>query len=294
MTEELKIKEIITLLSFLQLHIKNNVKATFNDLSFTLETFIKDYLNVFENENEKYFNVNEIISNFPAIDLINKEKKTVIQITTNADLKKVKKTIKTYTEHKLKFDKLIIIGFVKNTKSKIDDVEIYGIEYLINLAKFGTFKQKEEICDILHRQIPLNILNPLDDKMCLEIVFDVINRSAVRDYTSCEGNFEKMVDGLIEIKEIITTGTIKNKPIRAKALVEYSKNTKEKLSDIEFDISNIIQICNRNKNSNNNDFVCLKFEERDEIDNLKEKIMEKTNELVKSLGITKQIIKSRK
>jgi hypothetical protein len=48
---------------------------------------------------------------------------------------------------------------------------------------------------------------------CFDVVFDVINRSAVQDYTICEGDFDRMVEGLTEIKEIITTGKINGKSV---------------------------------------------------------------------------------
>jgi hypothetical protein len=189
---------------------------------------------------------------------------------------------------------LVVIGFVKATKSTLPNVTVYGIEYLIELAKFGSSIQKDRIYDILQRQIPWNSLNPMGDKQCFDVVFDVINRSAVRDYTVCEGDFNKMVDGLSEIKEIITTGKIKGKSIRAKALVEYTEKVKGKLSGIEFHVSEILQICNANKNQLNSTFLCLSRNETDNIDDLKEKIIDKTNKLAKDLKFSKNIVGSRR
>jgi len=294
MTEKQKLDEIISLITFLQNYIQNNVKQSFTDLTFNLETVIMDFFNVFENDNEKYENVNFLQHNYPAIDLVNKHKNIAVQVTTNADLRKVKKTIETYKMHNLNYTSLVIIGFVKATKKTLPNVKIYTSDYLVKLAKQGTSNQKDDLYEILKRQIPWNSLSPLDDKLCYDIVFDVINRSAVRDYTICEGDFNKMVDGLYEIKEIITTGVIKGKSIRAKALVEYSDKVKEQLREIEFNVSSIIQICNANKNKRGADFVCLNQEETKQIDNLKEKIIKKSNELAKMLGINKTIIGSRR
>lgn len=127
---------------------------------------------------------------------------------------------------------------------------------------------------------------------CFDVIFDVINRSAVRDYTICEGDFDKMSDGLYEVKELITTGKIKGKNIRAKASVEFNDKVKRKLQEIEFHISHILQICNANKNQRQSDFLCLTSQETDEIDDLKEKIIANTNTLAKELGLNKQIIGS--
>jgi len=294
MTDQQKLDEIITLMTFLQSYIQNNVEQSFTTLTFDLETLIEEYLNVFEKKNEQYENLNYLKHNYPAVDLVNQAKDIALQVTTNADARKVAKTIETYENHKIKYSNLIIIGFVKNTKKKFQNVEVYGVKYLIKLAKQGKREQKEKIYEILKNKVPWNSLSPLNDKLCFDIVFDVINRSAVRDYTICEGDFDKMVLGLSEIKEIITTGKIRGKSIRAKALVEYNEGTKNKLSQIEFNISSIIQICTLNKNKRQSSFVCLSMNETDEIDNLKEKIINSTNALANELGLSKQITGSKR
>jgi hypothetical protein len=294
MTEQQKLNEIITLFTFLQIHIQNYVNQSFTDLTFSLENVIKDYLNVFENATEQYENINSLKHNYPAIDLINKSKNIALQITTNADLRKVKKTLETYNRHKIVYSNLIVIGFVKSSKASIPKVEIKGVKYLIDLAKFGSSAQKDEVYEILKNQIPWTSLSPRDDKMSFEVVFDVINRSAIRDYTVCEGDFDKMANGLSEVKEIITTGVIKGKNIRAKALVEYTNKINTQLSEIELYVSQIIQICNSNKNERNSTFLCLSKNETDEIDELKEKIINKTNKLAKELKLDKEIVPSKR
>ncbi|WKL50437.1 SMEK domain-containing protein [Flavobacterium pectinovorum] len=294
MTEQQKLNEIITLFTFLQIHIQNYVNQSFTDLTFSLENVIKDYLNVFEKATEQYENINSLKHNYPAIDLINKSKNIALQITTNADLRKVKKTLETYNRHKIVYSNLIVIGFVKSSKASIPKVEIKGVKYLIDLAKFGSSAQKDEVYEILKNQIPWTSLSPRDDKMSFEVVFDVINRSAIRDYTVCEGDFDKMANGLSEVKEIITTGVIKGKNIRAKALVEYTNKINTQLSEIELYVSQIIQICNSNKNERNSTFLCLSKNETDEIDDLKEKIINKTNKLAKELKLDKEIVPSKR
>lgn len=294
MTEQQKLNEIITLMSFLKSFIQNHIDQSFTDLSFDLETFIKDYLNVFEKDGEKYENVNNIRHNYPAIDLVNSKKDIALQVTTNADLRKVRKTIETYKKHNLSYSSLIVIGFVNATSSSLPNVKVFQTDYLIELAKYGTSVQKDEIFEILQKRIPWNSLTPMDDKQCFNVVFDVINRSAVRDYTMCEGDFNKMADGLSEIKEIITTGKIKGKSIRAKALVEYTDKTNRKLSEIEFDVSKILQICNSNKNNRNSNFLCLSRKETDDIDDLKQEIINKTNELALEFQLNKKIVGSKR
>jgi hypothetical protein len=289
MTDHQKRNEVLTLLSFLKIHIQIYVENSFTDLTFDLEKVITSYLNVFEKTENKYINANSLKHNYPAIDLISQGKSVAIQITTNADKKKVDKTITTYKKHALQYKELIIIGFVKATKSKITEAKVHGISYLIELAKHADSNQLDELFEILKRQIPWNSLTPLDDQHCFDVIFDVINRSAIRDYTICEGSFDKMAEGLDEVKEIITTGKIKDKNIRAKALVEFNDKTKRKIQEIEFYVSKILQICNLNKNRRQSDFLCLSRDETSDIDDLKEKIISCTNLLAKELGIDKEI-----
>jgi hypothetical protein len=294
MTDDQKLKEIISLMTFLQSHIHNSVKQSFTDLTFNLEAVLTDFLNVFEKDNEKYRNINFVKHNYPAVDLVNDALDTAIQITTNADMAKVKKTVTTYQKFKIKYSNLVVIGFINATKSKVSGVTVYDFDHLLSKVKHANTKQKDEIYEILKRQIPLNILTPLDDKMCFDVVFDVINRSAVRDYTMCEGDFDRMAMGLYEVKEIITTGVIKGKSIRAKALVEYTEKVKSKLIEIEFNVSSIIQICNSNKNERHSNFLCLSGPEMDKIDELKSVIIDKTNLLADSFNLGKKIIGSRR
>ncbi len=294
MTDQQKLNEIISLMTFLQKHIQNYVDQTFTDLTFNLENVITDFLNIFEKDNQKYENVNSFKHNYPAIDLVNKAKDIAIQITTNADLRKVKNTIATFQGHKLSYSSLIVIGFVSATKSKVPNVTIYGFDYLVKLAKYADSSKQDKIYDILKRQIPWNSLTPLQDKMCFSVVFDVINRSAIRDYTICEGDFNEMANGLFEVKEIITTGVVKGKSIRAKALVEYTEPVKCQLSDIEFHVSKILQICNSNKNIRKSDFLCLSRNETDEIDELKAIIIDKINSLSDFFNLNKKIVGSRR
>ena len=292
MTPTQKRNEIISILSFLQVHINNYVRQSFTDLTFDLEKLIESYLNVFEKPGEYYSNLNIQHNNYPAIDLENKSKNVAIQVTTNANSAKIKETLETYDKHNLKYSKLIIIGFVSATTKNYKQAEVYDSKFLIDLLRTANDEQLDELYEVLIRRIPLNALHPMDDKMCVEVVLNVINRSAVRDLTACEGDYDRMVSGLLEIKEIITTGVIKNKSIRAKSLVEYTEPIRERVREIEYDISTIIQICNKSKNQSPSHFICLSPENRDEIDELKMDIMRKSNSISDHFGLGIKIIGS--
>jgi hypothetical protein len=278
---EQEIKETIALLTFLQFHINNTVITSFNDLSFQIEYIIMEILNIIDDSNWK--NVNGIKLNYPAIDMIENKKDIALQVTTVANAAKARNTIEVYKKHNLSYKELIIIGFVKSTKPKIDKVRIVGIDYLINRIKYLEREKIEKINVLLHKEIPLQLLNPIDDKICLEIVLGVINRSAIRDLTNVEGDYESMIKGLREIKEIIHTGQIDGKQIRAKPLAAYNINIKIELEKIEYNISRIIQICNKQINANHRScFICLTAKEKNEIDKLKIKTAHLSNELAKN------------
>ncbi len=294
MTDQQKRNEVYSLIAFLQKYVQIYVDNSFNDITFDVERLFLNYLNVFEKPNEHYINVNSIKHNYPAVDLVSKKKGIAIQVTTNADKRKVDKTILTYKTHNLIYNKLIVVGFIKATKAKIPNANVYGVEYLTDLAKFANNNHLDELYDLLQRLIPWNSLSPLDDKNCFDVIFDVINRSAIRDYSICEGDFEKMANGLFEVKEIITSGRIKGKNIRAKSLVEFGSELKRKLQEIEFHISQILQIFNANKNQRKSNFLCLTSQEADEIDELKDKIIKKTNLLSNEFALGKQIVGSRR
>jgi hypothetical protein len=291
MAVEQEIKETISLLTFLQFHINNFVKSSFNDLSFQIEDIVKEILNIVDDLD--YKNINGVELNYPAIDLLDELKGIAIQITTIADAKKVRHTIEVYKEHKLAYKELIIIGFIKHSRLKINGVRIVGIDYLINKIKYSTAEKIEKINNLLHKEIPLQLLNPLDDKICLETVLMVINRSAIRDLTNVEGDYEMMINGLREIKEIIHTGQIMGKQIKAKELVAYNINIRNELEEIEFNISKIIQICNKEKNKyQKSSIIFLGIDEKKRIDKLKIKIANLSNKMAKDNNIRIKVITS--
>lgn len=289
MTNRQKVDEIRALITYLQRYIENNVKNSFTDIAFSLENVIRDILNVFE-AGKGYTNINSIQHNYPAVDLVNNENKVAIQVTTNANSTKVNKTIDTYNRHNLSYNKLIILGFVNYSKNTaVTSADIVGVSYIMNLIQHATSEQLDKVYDILHRQIPWNILHPLDDKMCYEVVLDVLDRSAIRDNRGCEGSYDHMVDGLKEIKEIITSGKVTGKSIRAKALSEYAPKVHDELLEIEYKVSSIIQICNRNRSSGNGYMVNLNSTETEAIDKLKDEVVISANNLAKALEIKRRI-----
>ena len=289
-----EVKKAITLLSFLQMHIQNNVKASFNDLSFQIETLVQELLNILDNTN--YINVNGLSFNYPAIDLFDNTTGIAIQVTVNADMKKVKKTVSVYQNNqKIPYKHLIVIGFVKKTTCKTQLAQVETLDFLIHKIKGSTRSKVEEINSIIEKEVPLQLLIPYSDKDCLETVLRVIDRSAIKDLSDCEGNFDDMIQALKEIKQIIVIGSIENKRITTKPLFSYDINIRKELEEIESLVSEIISIVNRQKNQqqSNNYFLCLPLSDKNKIDELKYQIADHANSLASRNNI-KRVIRVRK
>lgn len=283
MNTEQEIKKSIDLLTLLQLCIKNNVKQSFNDIAFSVEVVVKDLLNVLEKAD--YQNLNNIKLNYPAIDLLDKTQGIAIQVTTTADKRKVDKTIAMYEKENMSHKELIIIGFVSCTKTKFDKTRVVDMQYLVNKIKSASHENIVEVNNILQRELPINRLNPLQDKNCLEIVLSVLNRSAIRDRGHQEGCYTDMVTGLKEIKEVMCAGTLKGKRYSSKTLYEYSEDNQYKLEAIEFEISKIIQIYNKEKNTSGSPFIILNHNQMNEIDTAKKAIIDMANNLARDNDI---------
>ena len=73
MTEQQKLNEIITLFTFLQIHIQNYVNQSFTDLTFSLENVIKDYLNVYRPKTQTEFN--DVFSQLSLIKFLREDRK---------------------------------------------------------------------------------------------------------------------------------------------------------------------------------------------------------------------------
>ena len=78
----------------------DNSEGLFN-INKLSENFCRDIFNIiFEQENVELENVNLFRSNFPAIDLADKNGKYAIQVTSNSTYKKVKDTLNKFIENK--------------------------------------------------------------------------------------------------------------------------------------------------------------------------------------------------
>jgi len=285
MEEYSVMNHITNLFSFLRTHIELYTKTSLNDISFSLETLIMDLLNKLDGEGS-WQNANVNTTNYPAIDLINIKDGHAIQVTVNADSSKTKHTIEQYEKQQFNLDKITILGFVHHTKYKRDNAQTVGIEYITKRIKVCSQDKKEEILELIRKSIPLQILSPLSDSDCFDIILSRLDRSALRDNRYCEGSYEDMVRGLKETKELITTGSTQGLEIRIKPIWGYVQPLQEELSEIEYAISDIIRICNK---SNREGLVYLSQNQTIKIDQLKNSIIHRTNEISKRLNKDRRI-----
>lgn len=287
MSTEHEIKKSTELITFLQVYIKNNVKQSFNDISFGVEVLVKELLNILEDAN--YENLNDMHFNFPAIDLLDRNQGVAIQVTTTANKKKVDNTLAVYEKNKMIYTELIILGFVSSTRPKTDKARVVDIQYLLSKIKSATHEKIMKVNLVLQRELPINRLSIFQDKHCLEVVLSVLNRSAIRDRGHQEGSYEDMVIGLKEIKEVLCTGKLKGKTYTSKSLYEYSEKNQLQLEAIEFEISKIIQIYNIEKNKSGLNCIFIDDQKMNEIDVSKKEIIKMANNLAGANDIKTRI-----
>ena len=181
-------EDIIMSLSVLRYIFKSRSKKGLYDLNKKAESFFKEVLNqVYDWD---LINLNEIQSNYPAIDLGDERSRTCIQVTAENSSAKIAKTIEKFLEKKLykNYDRLIIfiITDKKNysttfeTKKKfkfsisndiqeiddlLTDVEKLPIEKLEVLHKF----LKKELSEIISATVESgSLLARAEKKILLE------------------------------------------------------------------------------------------------------------------------------
>ncbi|MGA9768196.1 MAG: SMEK domain-containing protein [Blastocatellia bacterium] len=194
-------------ISLVQLYIKNNQDVGFSDMTRLLESLSIHLFKATQDMNLK--NVNILQANFPAIDLVDDAKRTAIQVTTNADAKKVKHTLKMFSKQELskKYDHLIIFGFVRcsGPKELPAFCTVIGIRHLLSIVIDKHDEgMAQDLVDALQQHRDFSRIHPYEDVNCLEIVLNCIDRNAIKHRMICEGSYDDMVRGLNEITELIS------------------------------------------------------------------------------------------
>lgn len=159
------IDKCVELLVRLRYLIETYSGAGLYDINIISEDFFKHFLNLLYVYNLKNINITEQ-TNFPAIDLGDKQQKVAIQITSTSDSTKVKKTIKKFIEKGLYKDyaKLIILIIAQkkqftatfDTEEKFtfnSDDDIIFIDDLAKIIRDQAPDKLKEICDFLIKEI---------------------------------------------------------------------------------------------------------------------------------------------
>lgn len=102
-------EDILLKLSVLRYIFKSRSKRGLYDLNKQAENFFRDILNIIEGLD--LVNLNEALSNTPAIDLGDKRNGICIQVTAEKESGKIRKTINGFIKHKLynQYDRLVIL-----------------------------------------------------------------------------------------------------------------------------------------------------------------------------------------
>lgn len=281
---ELTIKNLIQEISSVQQYVKTSQESGFNDMTRLLESMS---IGLFKSTHDlKLINKNFLEVNFPAIDLVDDANKVAIQVTSNADAKKIRHTISKFKKFNLEktYNKLLIFGFLKSSK-KLKDIPPYcSIISVGDLISILTDKNDEELIqevrDCMLQHTDFSKAHPYDDLNCLKIALNYIDRNAIKHRISCEGSYDDMITGLNEITELISKGTV-NRKNKTKSLDEFqNENIKKFLQDIRNKIGIITAIVNKSRQPNTSSVY---IEETDlyKIDEIKLEIMDLSNKISK-------------
>lgn len=291
------IRNLQSSISLLQLYIINRQKSGFKDMERMLEALCSQVFNAVGIGN--FVNMNQIKVNFPAIDLADEEKSIAIQVTSNASPAKIKKTIAAFEKKndggkslKDKYKKLYIWGFCKfstpdNPLPKY--CEVVGTQFIIDkLVDLGDTDKVITVFNSIIKHEAAFQLHPWLDVDCLKIMLFRINRDAVKHRMMAEGSIEKMIGGLQEITQIITTGKLNGRQESKPYSEFHDQDIQNFLLSALNNISRIKAIVNARKNPGS-DFVCLYHEDNLEIDKIKKTITNEASEIAKQFKINFEI-----
>ena len=234
-------------------------------------------------------NKNQLMVNFPAIDLADDKKMIAVQVTSNATPAKIEKTIKAFEAKsdagvslQDSYSTLYIFGFCKSSRHRVPTYcKVIDPSYFIGeLCDKADEDQIQKMLNAVRRHQDYSSLHPWNDKDSLEIILNTINRNAIKHMMSCEGNITDMTQGLREISELIAKGAIQGKE-RAKSISDFDDQFMIKfLRDVMDAVSSIQAIVNKSK-VGQGDFVAIDYDGMMKIDELKLQISKKSSEIAK-------------
>jgi len=160
-------------LTWLSTKVMSSNKLGLTDINNHGEDFYRDFLNLilgWELEN-----LNDVLeANFPAIDLGDTNQRIAIQVTSTANLRKAKYTVKKFVEKKLheQYDRLVILRIGNSIKHKAEKIgetqnyklivkdDIWDIHTILKDIKSRNVSDIRKIREFIEQEIP--IASPLN------------------------------------------------------------------------------------------------------------------------------------
>lgn len=273
-------------IALLQRYIERRSNVGFRDMERMLEALCIPLFRAWKHC--ELTNMNQIRVNYPAIDLADEAMRIAVQVTSNATTPKVKQTLRVHEQNGFQkhYEHLYILGFIKATKPLVPEYcTVLGIDTIVNdLIDRADEADVQEVVDAIKRHQSYSALHPWDDRDCLEIILNYVDRNAIKHSMGVEGSATEMVRGLNEVSELIGKGQV-NRRVKSKSLDEFlDKEMKTYLRNVKDLISEIVAIVNMSR-ADKSDFVELGWEKAERIDTLKEEIAGTSNQIARKYDL---------
>lgn len=291
---EASIRNLQSDISLLQTYIGQRQKASFHDVERMVESLTIHLFKALGIANLK--NVNEFRSNAIAIDLSDENKRVAVQVTTNASVSKLRKTVENFEKVgqngrslRASYDKLYIFGFCKwasnvNLPSYCELVT--PVVLVSRLVDRGDVDVVDDVIHAVRQHSSYKSLHPWNDRDSLEIILDVLNRNAIKHRMSCEGNVKSMTGALDEVSELIGKGTL-NKKEKSKAISDFTDvRMKQFLRTTMHNIGRILSIVYSNTRG---DVTEIEYQAMLEIDEIKKMIARDASGIAGDYGLSVKI-----
>lgn len=283
---QLVVNNLLADISIVQRYIKVSQGAGFADMTRLLESLSIHLFKASHDLDLK--NKNLFNPNFPAIDLADDEKRTAVQVTVNADAKKIRHTLAKFDEYDLAkhYDSLIIHGFLKCSDIEVPDhCTVIDIGKVVSIvADKNDEDLTQQLVDAIEQHTDFARIHPYEDRNCLEIVLRCIDRNALKHRMVCEGSYKEMVKGLNEITELISKGTI-NRKRKSKSVDQFNNRDMQSfLTNVRNEIGRILAIVNQSRHGDS-EFCEIPSHQFQKIDEIKHGILQLSNNAAAQAGI---------
>lgn len=276
--------------------IKSRNQEGFNEYGPLLEAFTKHAMGL--THGEEFHNLNRIKTNHAAIDLVNASGTIVVQVTANADAKKIRHTIEKFEEIDSATGKsikdgfpnlknLYVFGFCKASKSSslLPPVPAYcksiTRDYFYPLLTQNLdVDAVQQLRNKLRSMSYFDQVRTLTDDASIEIMRQNIDRNAIRHPISCEDSHSRMTQSLKDLTTFINTGKGPDGKQVCKPRWDFGNQKYRAYLDSVFsEVSKILEICNKAKNEQGRDFLNLSQKDMEAIDSSKRKVESLTSQL---------------